>query len=138
MNTKKIGYIISISVFVIALVVGIMIIKSNNKLVYTKKDLVEVNNITERINVINSDLKDLREKQDKEYEKNGKSKYYIKISDKVDKLNNEKANLDMDLDALDRKKVIDYKKMIPGILLIIFGIVISSLVFVKSKKMNDN
>ncbi len=138
MSSKKIGYIISISVIVITLVIGIMIIKSNNKLIYTKKDLIEVNNINTRNSEILKSLKDLKVRQKKEYKKNGRSKYYLEISNKIDKLNAEKSNLDMELDALDRNKYINYKGMIPGILLIIFGIVIGSLVFVKSKNMKDN
>ena len=138
MSIKKIGYIISISVIVITLVIGIMIIKSNNKLIYTKKDLIEVNNINTRNSEILKSLKDLKVRQKKEYKKNGRSKYYLEISNKIDKLNAEKSNLDMELDALDRNKYINYKGMIPGILLIIFGIVIGSLVFVKSKNMKDN
>lgn len=136
-NMKK-GYIISIGILIITLIIGIMIIKSNNKLVYTKKDLVEYNTINKRIDEINKDLKVLKKKQIEEYDNNGESKRYFNLSTKIDKLNSEKANLDMDLDALDRNKIINYKKMMPGVLLIIFGIVISSLIFVKSKKLEDN
>ncbi|MBQ6539141.1 MAG: hypothetical protein IJL76_02565 [Bacilli bacterium] len=138
MNTKKIGYIISISVIVITLIIGINMIKNNNELIYTKKDQVRVNEINKRSNEINTSLKDLKTKQTAEYNKNGRSKQYLKISYKVDRLNAEKANLDMELDGLSRDRVINYKKKLPGFLLIIFGFVIGGLVFIKSKKMKDN
>ncbi len=138
MKTKKMGIIVGISILIVTLLVGSLIIKNNNKLIYTKKDQAEVKKVNERMTEINSNLPDLKKQQASELEKNGKSKKYLKISYKVDKLNAEKANLDIELDVLSQKRVINYKGMIPGIVLIIFGIVISILIFVTRKKIGDN
>ncbi len=136
-NMKK-GYIICISVLVISIIIGGIIIHSNNKLVYTKKDLKEVNSIKVRSNDINNKLNKLKKEQKIELKKNGKSKKYYSISNSIDKYNSEKADLDINLDNLSRKKVINYRGMIPGIVLIILGIISSILLFVKTRKLNDN
>ena len=138
MKTKKMGIIISIGILIITLLVGSIIIKNNNKLIYTKKDQIAVNKINKRMSEINSVLPDLKKQQTSEFEKNGRSKKYLKVSNKVDKLNAEKADLDIELDTLRQERVINYKGMIPGIILIIFGIISSILIFVKTKKLKDN
>jgi hypothetical protein len=138
MKTKKMGIIISIGILIITLLVGSIIIKNNNKLIYTKKDQIAVNKINKRMGEINSVLPDLKKQQTSEFEKNGRSKKYLKVSNKVDKLNAEKADLDIELDTLRQERVINYKGMIPGIILIIFGIISSILIFVKTKKLKDN
>lgn len=138
MTTNKMGIIISISILIITILIGSIIIKNNNKLIYSKKDQIAVNKINKRMSEINSVLPNLKKQQASEFEKNGRSKKYFKVSNKVDKLNAEKADLDMELDALNQKRVINYKGMIPGIVLIIFGFISSILIFVKTKKLKDN
>ena len=134
MKSRKIQYIISVLVLIVCLVIGLSIIHNNNKLVYTKKDQITVNNFNDRKDKIIVELKDLRDKQDKEYKKDNTSKNYKKISDKVDELNIEKANIDIKLENLKNKRFINYTKMIPGIIIIIIGIVGSILIFVRTRK----
>ena len=133
-KSKKIKYIISILILIISLIIGISIINNNNKLVYTKKNQVIVNNFNDRKNKIINELNDLRKEQDKEYKKDNNSKNYKKISEKVDKLNSEKADIDIRLENLKSKRIIDYKKMIPGIIIIILGIVGSTMLFIRTRK----
>ncbi len=130
MNNKKIRYIICIVVLIITLSLGGFLVVDNCKEKNTKKDLVKLNKSIEKKDDVLSQLDKLK----KELKKDPNNK---KLYEEIDELNNENADLDVNIYELEQKKAINYKGLFLGIVIIISGIGISSFIFIKTRNNND-
>ena len=130
MNNKKIRYIICIVVLVITLFFGGFLVVNNSKEKNTKKDLVKYNKYIEKKDDVLYRLDKLKKELKKEPDN---KEIYLEI----DKLNNENANLDLNIYDLEQKRAINYKGLILGIIIIISGLGISSYIFIKTRNIND-